>query len=375
MKRLLLLALVVIVAAGLLGTLVARDPGYALLVYGDYAMQTSLWILLSILALAGLALYGAASLYRALRGVGGGFKAWRAGYRASRSSRLRESGLALLLEGEYRQARRHLDEDLDDSFTRGVNFLAAARAADEEAKPKDRERYLRLAVEAAPALARARQVIAGELALQRGDHAACLKALVGLAANPHIDALRQAALQQSGDWRGLLEHAGTLHGQESLACQKRAALAGMAALAGDDPELEALYDSLRRDNQRDPEVLQAFGAGLAASDAAEAPVRAALKRAWQPELARLYGSLPGDPAKRLRQAEAWLADRGDDPALRLTIARLHHQAGDATQALAQAQRSLALDPSPDAHRLLAALLEQSGDQAHALQHLKAASAN
>ena len=42
--------LIVIIFAGILGTLIARDPGYILIVYQDYSLQTSLWV--------GLFLYG-----------------------------------------------------------------------------------------------------------------------------------------------------------------------------------------------------------------------------------------------------------------------------------------------------------------------------
>ncbi len=48
MKRGLLLLLVVIAVAGYLGTLIARDPGYVLLAYDGYSMQTSLWVLVGL---------------------------------------------------------------------------------------------------------------------------------------------------------------------------------------------------------------------------------------------------------------------------------------------------------------------------------------
>ena len=198
MKRLLLLAFIAILLAGALGTLVAQDPGYALIAYGGYAVQTSLWVLLCLLLLSGGLLYGVRRLYRALRGMSVGYASWWEGYQASRNARLREEGMALLLSGDYRKARRQLAGDKSDGFAQGLGYLAAARAADEAGDAEARERCLRLAGEASPALARACQVAAAELALNRGDAAACLAALDGLAASPHLAALRRRAQSASG---------------------------------------------------------------------------------------------------------------------------------------------------------------------------------
>ena len=48
MKRGLFILLIVIVVAGYLGTLIARDPGYVLVAYNGYSMQTSLWVLVGL---------------------------------------------------------------------------------------------------------------------------------------------------------------------------------------------------------------------------------------------------------------------------------------------------------------------------------------
>ena len=57
MKRSLIILLVVIVLAGYLGTLIARDPGYVLVTYDGYSLQTSLWVLLGLLTGLSLGVY------------------------------------------------------------------------------------------------------------------------------------------------------------------------------------------------------------------------------------------------------------------------------------------------------------------------------
>ena len=49
MNRELLIITASMLLAGFLGTLIAKDPGYVLVSYRDYIIQTSLWILLFFL--------------------------------------------------------------------------------------------------------------------------------------------------------------------------------------------------------------------------------------------------------------------------------------------------------------------------------------
>jgi len=48
MKRSLVVLLVLIVAAGWLGTLIAEDPGYVLITYGEHSVQTGLWVFFGV---------------------------------------------------------------------------------------------------------------------------------------------------------------------------------------------------------------------------------------------------------------------------------------------------------------------------------------
>ena len=57
MKRLVIISLCCVLFAGWLGTLVSRDPGYVLIAYQDYRFQTSLWIMVALVWVTGVALY------------------------------------------------------------------------------------------------------------------------------------------------------------------------------------------------------------------------------------------------------------------------------------------------------------------------------
>ena len=110
MKRSLIILLLVIVFAGWLGTLIARDPGYVLISYQDYSMQTSLWVMMGILLGFSLVLYVTLRLINIIRRSPLMYRGWRHDQQQDRASNLTIKGLTLLAEGEFDRARRCLPE-------------------------------------------------------------------------------------------------------------------------------------------------------------------------------------------------------------------------------------------------------------------------
>ena len=130
-NRVLLALVFVVVFAGYLGTLVARDPGYVLIAYGEYSMQTSLWFLLALL-LAGITLgYIFLKVAGIIRRVPANYVEWRFHQRSKRSIGLLTKGYRLLLEGENKRALKFLDSGTLDEEAKALNYLAAACAADQ----------------------------------------------------------------------------------------------------------------------------------------------------------------------------------------------------------------------------------------------------
>ena len=99
-----------------MGTLIARDPGYVLVAYDGYSMQTSLWVMVGLflgsLSLLPTYCFGQSM---SLGMVAGSVSEWREVKRESRTSRLTHKGLRLLTEGEFDRARKFLDGAGEDS--------------------------------------------------------------------------------------------------------------------------------------------------------------------------------------------------------------------------------------------------------------------
>jgi len=374
MRRGLLLLLVIIAVAGYLGTLIARDPGYVLVAYDGYSMQTSLWVLVGLflgLFLTGYLLLRSFNLFR----YGGGVvREWREAKKEARTNRLTQKGLMLLAEGEFDRARKFLDGAGVDSDAKGINFLSAARAANNQGDDEARETYLRQAVEVDPSLSRAATVLKAELALRRRDPAAVLAALESIKLNQYAAELKLQALKMSDDWRvSMASLPGLRKLVETESFEKEVALTGLKAEAGNDVELNALLKSLGTSVRNSHEVLSQYVESLSYKAHAEPLLRSAIKRSWDSEYVSLYADADFDTLKaRRKTAEGWLKLHEGDPALHYCLGCLYELSNEPNMARESFTRSVELGGSRKAHEKLGLLLAQNGDYERSAQYLKAA---
>lgn len=374
MKRGLLFLLVIIAVAGYLGTLIARDPGYVLVAYEGYSLQTSLWVLVGLflgLFLAAYILFRSVNLVRFGSGV---VREWREARKEARTIRLTQKGLRLLTEGEFDRARKFLDGAGEDSDARGINFLSAAKAANNQGDHQARETYLRRAVETDPSLSRAAIVLSAELALRRKDPAAALIALDSIKLNGYAAELKLQALKMGGDWRAsMVALPGLRKLLDTEPFENEIALIGLKAEAGNDTELNALFKSLGASVRNSREVLSQYAKSLSYKAHAEPLLRAAIKRSWDSGFVSLYGDADFDTLKaRLKAAEGWLKLHEEDPALHYCLGCLYQLSNEPNMARESFSRSVELEGSYKSHEKLGLLLAHNGEFESSAQHLKLA---
>jgi len=129
MRGALLLLLAVLVIGGGLGMLIARDPGYVLLVYGDWALETSVWLALALaVATVLLARLLVSLLLRGLTAPGR-LAGWRQQRRGRRGQADALRGQLLLAEGRWRDAEKRLRAAAEGVAEPFVELVGAARAA------------------------------------------------------------------------------------------------------------------------------------------------------------------------------------------------------------------------------------------------------
>ena len=145
--------------------------------------------------------------------------------------------------------------------------------------------------------------------------------------------------------------------------------------AGEErPALEQAWRAVPGRLKRDSRLLRAYVTERLRhedQEDCEGLLRRALRKKWDPELARLFGLVNGKDLKRqLDFAEKRLSQFPADAALLLTLGRLCKKNRLWGKARTYLTQSLEAQASPEACLELAALLEQQGANAEAARHYR-----
>jgi HemY protein len=335
----------IILVALLLGVgvvaLIETDPGYILLSYGNYTLETSLWVGLLLLALFTLVIYIILRLIYRLIGGQRSLVSWLGTRKTRRDSRLTTHGLIHFIEGNWTRARRQLLRGARNNDAPLVNYLLAARASHRLHDPDKVSEYLAAAGDSDSSALTAVALTRAELQLRSGDYEAALATLEqaknDVARHPQVlELLRDAyrGLQAWDKLAGLLpdikKHK-LLEGDalRQLEREVHGKLLAQCAAGGDgmDPDsLRSVWQKMPADLKQDPQMLQIYVRMLVdrgEHGAAEKLILRGLKQQWDAGLVRQYGYVQSDNAPRqLARAESWLASHSDDAQLLLCLGRL-----------------------------------------------------
>ncbi|HSJ48881.1 MAG TPA: heme biosynthesis HemY N-terminal domain-containing protein [Gammaproteobacteria bacterium] len=371
--RYLVYAMIALLVAVGVALLTLPDPGYVLIGYGDWSLETTLLVLLLVLA----GLYLAVRFLAGLRRLPGRFLHWRRLRRERRARAALNRGLIELAEGQWATAEKRLVRHAATSDNALITYLAAARAAQQQGAHDRRDHYLRLAHGSMPEADVAVGLSQAELQMAHGQLEQALATLRHLRqiAPRHAYVLKMLMklYQRLQDWQSLRDLLPELRrrkvvGEEELKRLNleihRALLEG-AARRGDLEALREAWGWLPRTLAQDESLLviqatQLQRHGLV--DEAQELLRSAIRRHWSQRLVYLFGQLEGgDVGRRLDEAEAWLRDHDKDPVLLLTLGRLCLANRLWGKARAYLEASAQLAPTVETCQVLGTLLEQLGE--------------
>lgn len=369
MKKAASLGVAVIVLGGLVGILMARDPGYLLATYDGVAVETSLWFAALILLAAYAALHTLLLAVRRLLQGKGLFDAWRRNRRSQTAARRTASGLLLLEQGDWEQAKRLLAGEAEKVATPAVNFLGAALAAHELGAIEERDRLLNQARRADPAAKLPAALLQTRLQMAAGQWRPALNGLLEIQPEaPKHPLVAQRLLrchEALGDWQALTELAPALRkakavDAKSLDALERRAWRQRIAAEG----LDACKQTPKK-LQGDPELVLATARQMLAADdpgAAEAVLREALERSWSGVLVQLYGCIRSPkPERQMTAVEGWLCKRPSDGELLLAAGRIALMNADWAKAREFLEASLRTETNPTVQAELGRLLTALGE--------------
>jgi HemY protein len=341
MRKLFALILVALLLGIGVVALIETDPGYLLLTYGNYTLESSLWVGLVLLMLATMVLYFAIALIRKLLGGQQSLASWLGSRRSRAAGRLTNRGLVSFSEGHWAKGRRQLLRGARNNDAGLANYLLAARASQQLGEPEKTREYLAAAADAEPAAGVTVAIARARLRLEAGEYEQALGALKDIsklgARYPVVPDLLRQAYVGLGDWAGLaellpvLKKSSALPADELLQLERdvhvhllqKVATSVDAAAA---EKLRASWQKMPAELKHDQAMITLYVSLLVRLESfgeAEKVILRELKQRWDPQLACLYGYVKSDNIPRqLARAESWLSAHPQDAQLLLCLGRL-----------------------------------------------------
>lgn len=390
MRRLYLILLLIAIGAGAITLLAMRDPGQAVLSWGDWHVQTSLAALLGIALVAMLLVGLTLRLLNLLLRAPTLWRQRKARRRQERALRDLTHGVISLVEGDWRDAEQLFKRHADDAKDGLIFLLGMAFAAHRQKASARRDDALRLAEKRFPEASQALRLLQAELLIDEDRLEGALSHLQALHAEvprqPHVLRLLTQLHRRKGEWDAVLQRLPELTRlralpEEQLLELEEKAVEGRLAQLGQvgGEAVTAFWNDLRRSLHGRERLIAAYARALAAAGNPQAACDLLLKtlreRGSQAAAETLAPIEPSQPKAALEAAEALLARYGEGspiaPTLHLFAARMAWKLDLWGKARSHAEAALAAQPSAEAHALLARVLEREGHTQQALEHAMA----
>lgn len=369
----LLLLLVLALAGALLFHVLAEDPGYVLVSFDGWAIETTLVV--AVVAVVAVATT-VSLIYRVLR--------WPLAWLGRNKRRLARErlagGLVALRQGHWARAEKLLGRAASEPTQRTAAALAAAEAAFQRMQPARAERWLLQAAEAGGeelvAIVNAERLIANR---QFATACELLETRSrGGAMAPLALELRLQALVANGRAGEALELIPQLRaskvreGDPLQATETRIAVAALQQAASAS-ELDRSWEQLTRNLRQQPQVAEAYalrGLFFGSGEEGSAALERALAKQWNEAAAQSWGRLAHASTRAaIRVAESWLSSRQESPGVLLTLGQLCRREALWGKAESYLQRAIAAGAEAPAWETLAEVFAEQGDEALARQAL------
>jgi len=370
------LLLLVIVALGAV-LLVRDDPGFLMLRYHEWTLETSLAVAVVVLIAVVIVVNLSFKLLRSLWRLPSSMRYGSENRRYAKARRQLTQGLIDLAEGRFEQAENHLVRLVDFSESPLVHYLSAARAAQLQGKHDARDNYLKAAHDANPGAELAIGVTQAELQLAHLQTEQALATLTHLHSvapkHDYVTMLLARAYHELQDWRALVELLPAVRRKKLLKPSRLHELElsgyrGVLELASDNQQdMETAWSKLPKDMQSDASLLRYYleqfaGQGWSNSNAEQSLLKA-IDQQWDDGLIEVYGRYQApDTARQLARVEKWLDDYGHNEQLLLALGRISVRASLWGKAQSYFEASIGARATAAACLELATLFEQQLQQ-------------
>lgn len=361
----------------------SRDPGYILLVFGNYTLEMSA----VVAAMAFFVLVTA--LFWGYRFIEWLFDRSR---RQNTARKKTTKGLIAYAEGNWPQAEKILAKAADKHEVPLINYITAAKAAHEQGNEERRDDYLRLAHESTKGIGAAVGLTKARLQHDSGQWEQCLATLMMLKEDeksPSYNSVMKmlaSVYVKLEDWENLRATLPELKKRKILSREDYVKLAETCyeGLIGSSSRnisgttqlqhLKQAWHEVPKAARNTPSLLSVYCErllDLGAETEAEQTITTFLKKDWDDRLVRLYGLVKGeDLEKQMLLAEDWLQERPNNAMLLLSLGRLAMQAQNWDKAKAYFEASLSSRKTAEAYGELGRLLGHLGEHKESSEYFQ-----
>lgn len=364
--KLILIAIAALILATGLAYQVHIDPGYALLTYGEFSIETSLAVLIFISLLLFISFYIALRTLLTVKQAPKNIGIWNTKRKQLRSTKALNLGLVDSAEGNWQRSEKLLLKHAKQSDTPLLNYLSAAHAAQSQGAYNRRDDYLFKAGEALPEQIHAIHLTRAKLQLAAGQLEQALASLQQLrTATPGHPVVLSLLLQTHlslKDWHAIFKLLPAIKNNRKIDAEQWQSVERQTLLAllnkpegQTESELDSIWNSLDKKQKLSAEFLAPYASHLIRhaknSIAAELLVKS-INGQLSEQLLGLYWQLNIDANKKEKQLNKWLKNHPKNTTLINTLAQLHFDQDHLDKAISQLEQSLAIKPNSVAFLLL-----------------------
>jgi len=379
----LLIYVLITLAAGVGIALIAKDdPGHVVLSIQNYTIETSVVVLLVVTTICFVILYVIFRLLGIARKAPKKISRWSKNRKHNKANQCMVRGMIALNSGQWESAEQLLLSHVNDCDKPALNYISAARAAQQQGAHERRDHYLKLAHQLDPSVDMTIGITQAELQLNQGQYEQALATLKRLHAeapkNSLIIKLLARLYIELKDWERLVEllplarKYQAMPTKESNQWQKEAykQLLMSAGNTSDIKHLNSAWERIPKALKQDSDIAANYAQQLAhcgdIDNAVQLIDRQINHHGSNNQLVDLYGQLQGSEVlTQMVHAEKWLGDEHETPALFITLGRL----AIANQMWAKArdylQRGIKQGAGPQAYQLIARVYDELGEVEHA----------
>ena len=363
-----------------------NDPGYVLIGFGHWSLETSLTVFTVAQVIGFFLLYTFFRLLGALLRMPGQLAKRRRTVKFNRSQEALIAGLFDAADGNWESAEKTLIKHAANSGTPLLHYLTAARAAQSRGAFDKRDEYLQKAAEQSSENNLTVGLTQAELHMSEQQFGQAIETLSKLhSINPshgRVLKMMHQAYQHIGDWEGLSRLLPSLQQNKVLMeaevkileTEAYSSLLKKAAEQNDEQAIQDCWNDVPEHIKNLPGIANIYFAAMIKTGAGNNIEEAVIKQLgnhWDTTTLELYSNIETEHSdKQLLAAEKWLAVYPNHPTLLKVLGKLAFKVGQMEKAEQYLLKSLNGDSSVGAYQLLADVMFAKGDKDQACDYYK-----